>query len=61
MFLNFLLRVKESVNSDCRFGLCMKNCVYSQLEMSRVIDFDPTIRNVQTLVPKHATYHTSPP
>ena len=62
IFLNFLLRVKELVNSDCRFGFCMKNCIYSQLEMPRVLDFDPKLRNVQTLVPKNAiSYHTSPP
>ena len=30
--------------------------------MSRVLDFDPQIRNVQTLVAKNASsYHTSPP
>ena len=30
--------------------------------MSRVLDFDPRIRNVQTLIPKNAiSYHTSPP
>ena len=30
--------------------------------MSRVLDFDPKIRNVQTLVPKNAvSYHASPP
>ena len=40
----------------------MKNYIHSQLEMSRVLDFDPKIRNVQTLVPKNAiSYHTSPP
>ena len=61
IFLIFLLRVKELVNSDCRFGFCMKNWLHSQLEMSRVLDFDPKIRNVQTLVPKNAiSYHTSP-
>ena len=60
--LNFIVRVKELVNSDCRFGFCMNNCIYSQLEMSRVLDFDAKITNVQTLVPKPAiSYHTSPP
>ena len=54
ILLNFLLRVKELVNSDCRFGFCMKNCIDGQLEMSRVLDFDPKLRNIQTLVPKHA-------
>ena len=54
VFLNFLLRVKELVDSDCRFGFCMKNCIYGQLDMSRILDFDPKIRNVQTLAPKHA-------
>ena len=30
--------------------------------MPRVLDFDPQIRNVRTLVPKNAiSYHTSPP
>ena len=30
--------------------------------MSRVLDFDPEIKNVQTLVPKSAiSYHMSPP
>ena len=28
VFLNFLLRVKEFVNSDCRFGFLVKNCIY---------------------------------
>ena len=40
----------------------MKNCICSQLEMSRVLDFDPKIRNVQTLVPKNVISPlTSPP
>ena len=61
MFLTFLLRVKELVNYDRRFGFCMKHRIYSQLEMSRDLDFDPNIRNVQTLVPNNAiSYHTSP-
>ena len=62
LFLNSLLRVKKLVNSDCRFGFCMKNCIYSQLEMARALDFEPQIRNVQILVPNNAiSYHTSPP
>ena len=32
VFLNFLLWVKELVNSDCRFGFLVKNCIYDQLE-----------------------------
>ena len=36
VFLNFLLRVKDLVNSDCRFGFLVKNCIYSQLDMSRI-------------------------
>ena len=27
IFLNFLLRVKEFADSDCRFGFCMGNCI----------------------------------
>ena len=62
IFLNFLHRVKELVNSDCRFGFCMNNCIYSQLEWSRILEFGPTITNSQTLVPKKAiSYHMSPP
>ena len=62
VFLNFLLRVKELVNSDCRFGFCMKNYIYSQLEMSRVLDVDLKIIHVQTLVAKNIiSYHMSPP
>ena len=61
IFLNFLLRVKELLNSDRRFGFCMKNCIYSQLEMSRILDFDSKIRIVQTLVSKNAiSYRMSP-
>ena len=41
VFLNFLLWVKELVNSDCRFGFLVKNCIYSQLDMSRIPKFDP--------------------
>ena len=37
-FLIFLLRVKELLNSDRRFGFCMKNCIYGQLEMSRILN-----------------------
>ena len=43
-FLKFLLRVKELVNSDCRLGFGMKNYI-SQLEMSRILIFDPNIRH----------------
>ena len=39
VFLNFLLWVKELVNSDCRFGFLVKNCIYSQLDMSRIPKF----------------------
>ena len=56
IFLDFLLRVKKLINSDRRFGFCMKNCIYGQLEMSRILDFDPRIGNVQTLVPKNAKF-----
>ena len=57
--LNFLLRVKELVDSDCRFGFYMKNCTYSQLEISRIPNFSPKIRNSQTLGLKSAiSYHT---
>ena len=62
VFLNFLLRVKDLVNSDCRFGFLVKNCIYSQLEMSRILNSEPKIRNFQTLVPKNAiSYRMSPP
>ncbi len=39
VFLNFLLWVKELVNSDCRFGFLLKNCIYRQLDMSRIRNF----------------------
>ena len=62
IFLSCFLRVKELVNSDYRFGFCMKNCIYSKLEMSRILNCEPKIRNVQTLAPKHAnSYHMYPP
>ena len=62
VFLNFLLRVKDLVNSDCRFGFLVKNCKYSKLEMSRILNSEPKIKNVQTLVPKNAlSYRMSPP
>ena len=62
IFLNFLLRVKDLVNSDCRFGFLVKNCIYSRLEMSRILNSEPKIRNFQTLVPKNAiSYRMSPP
>ena len=62
VFLNFLLRVKELVNSDCRFGFYMKNCIYSQLDMSRILNFDEEIRNVKTFAQKNAiSYHMSAP
>ena len=61
-FLNFLLRVKELVNSDCRFGFYVKNCRYSQLGMSRILNFGPKIRNAQTLAQKSViSYPMSPP
>ena len=61
-FLNFLLRVKESLNSDRGFGFCMKNSICSQLEWSRIPKSAPKIRNFQTLVPTNAiSYHMSPP
>ena len=61
-FLNFLLRVKDLVNSDCRFGFLVKNCIYSRLEMFRIVNSEPKIRNFQTLVPKNAiSYRMSPP
>jgi hypothetical protein len=41
IFLNFIVRVKELVISDCRFEICIKNCIYSQLEMSRILICDP--------------------
>ena len=72
--LNFPLRVKEPVNSDCRVGFLVKNCIYiyiyicmyiyiySQLDMSRILDVDQKIRNFKTLAPKNTiSYHTSPP
>ena len=56
LFLNFPARVKELVNTDCRFGFCMKNYIYSQL------DFDTRIRHVQSLVRKNVfSYGMSPP
>ena len=39
VFLNFLLRVKEFVNSDSRFGFLVKNCMYGQLDTSRIRNF----------------------
>ena len=62
IFLNFPLRVKESVDSGCRFGFYMKNCRYSQLDMSRIQNSGQKIRNSQTLAQKSAiSYHMSPP
>ena len=62
VFLNFLLRVKELVNSDCRFGFLVKNCVYSQLDVLRILEFGQKIRNSKTLAQKNAiSYHMSPP
>ena len=51
-FLNFLLMVKDLVNSDYRFGFLAKNCVYSHLDMSRISNFGPKIRNSWTLAQK---------
>ena len=62
VFLKFLCRVKELVNSDCRFGFLVKSCIYSQLDTSRIQKFDPKIRNFQTLGPKNSiSYRMSPP
>ena len=62
VFLNFLLRVKESVNSDCRFGFLVKNCIYGQLDMSRVQKNGPKIRKSETLTTTNAiSYDMSPP
>jgi len=53
--------VKELVNSDCKFGFCMKTCIYSQLEWSRILKFGPIRRKSQTLAPKNAiSHHMSP-
>jgi hypothetical protein len=48
--LNALLRMQELVNSHCRCGFCMNKCIYSKLEMSRILNCDPEIRNFQILV-----------
>ena len=62
VFLKFLLRVKELVNSDCRFGFLVKNLIYSQLKTSRILDSDPKIGNFHTLGSKNAiSYRMSPP
>ena len=62
LFLNFLLWVKELASSDCKFGFYMKNCIYSQLDMSRTPKFGPKIRNYHALAPKSAiSYRMSPP
>ena len=62
VFLHFLLWVKELVKSDFRFGFLVKNCIYSHLGMSRIENFDPKIRNSQTLATKNEiSYHMSPP
>ena len=62
ILLNFLLRVKDLVNSDCRFGFLVKICIYSRLEMCRILNSEPKIRNFKTLVPKNAiSYRMSPP
>ena len=58
VFLNFLLWVKELVNSDCRFGFLVKNCIYSQLDMSRIPKLGPKIRSSQSLAQKNViSYH----
>ena len=61
-FLKFLLRAKELVNSDCRFGFLVKNCIYSQLDMSRILKFGQQIISSKALAPKHAIpYRMTPP
>jgi len=44
VFFHFLIRVKELVNSDCRFGFYAKTCVCSQLDMSGIQKFDPRVQ-----------------
>jgi len=62
IFLDFIVRVKEFIISNHRFGFYTKNCIYGQLEMSIILNCEPKIRNVQTLVPKNTiSYHMSPP
>ena len=46
-FLIFLLRVKEFINYDCRFGVCMKNCMYSHVGMSRIPTFNTRSKKIR--------------
>ena len=62
VLLSFPLRVKALADFDCTSAHSDSARQAVKLEMSRVFDFDPEIRNVQTLVPKNTiSYHTSPP
>ena len=61
-FLCFGLWTAELLNFNLKIGFLIKNCIYGQLEMSRILNSDPKIRNVQTLVLKNAiSYRMSPP
>ena len=61
-FLFFGLWTAELLNFDLKIGFLIKNCIYGQLEMSRILDSDPKIRNFQTLGPNNAvSYRMSPP
>ena len=62
IFLNFLLWVKDLVNSDCRFGFYMKNCIYSQLDMSRILNFGQKINLPDSRTEKYnlLSYDPSP-
>ena len=50
VFLNFLLWVKELVDSDCTFGFLMTSCRYGQLDMSTLSKFDPNIPYKQIII-----------
>ena len=59
--LFFLLALKSTF-VDLSFGFLANNCIYSQLDMSRIRKFGEKIRNSQTLAPKSAiSYRMSPP
>ena len=45
VFLNFLFLVKELVNSDCRFGFLVKNCIYRLMDRSGSQETDENPRN----------------
>ena len=61
-FLFFGLWTAELLNFNLKIGFLIKNCIYGQLEMSRILNFDPKIRKFKTLAPKNTiSYHTSPP